>query len=166
MKSTPYVAVSYTHLDVYKRQDGYRAGVAFFQNTGTSTQAKFEFQNDDFLGLSALLFKKENVSLINAKPFFADLNGDGTSDFGVWANTFKGMDIRYLPNLAPRGQAMRLDTSRITKMPLPKNFTNGENLLYYDIDKDGKLDVLVSKNSGNAVSYTHLDVYKRQLFEP
>ncbi|AYQ34744.1 T9SS type A sorting domain-containing protein [Runella sp. SP2] len=145
--------------------DGYRAGIAFFRNTGNATQAAFEFINEDFLGLSAQLFKKENVSLVNAKPFFADLNGDGTTDLGFWANTFRGMDIRYLPNLAPRGQAMRLDTSRITKMPLPKNFTNGENLLYYDIDKDGKLDVLVSKNSGNVEFHQNVGSTASPIYE-
>jgi len=145
--------------------DGYRASVAFFQNTGTSTQAKFEFKNDDFLGLSALLFKKENVSMVNAKPFFADLNGDGTTDFGVWANTFKGMDIRYLPNLAPRGRAMILDTARLTKLPIPKNFANGENLLYYDIDSDGKLDVLVSKNSGNVEFHQNIGSTVSPVYE-
>ena len=145
--------------------DGYRAGIAFFRNTGNATQAAFEFINEDFLGLSAQLFKKENVSLVNVKPFFADLNGDGTTDLGFWANTFRGMDIRYLPNLAPRGQAMRLDTSRITKMPLPKNFTNGENLLYYDIDKDGKLDVLVSKNSGNVEFHQNVGSTASPIYE-
>ncbi|MCA0229607.1 MAG: T9SS type A sorting domain-containing protein [Bacteroidetes bacterium] len=145
--------------------DGYRAGITFFRNTGNATQAAFEFINEDFLGLSAQLFKKENVSLVNAKPFFADLNGDGTTDLGFWANTFRGMDIRYLPNLAPRGQAMRLDTSRITKMPLPKNFTNGENLLYYDIDKDGKLDVLVSKNSGNVEFHQNVGSTASPIYE-
>ncbi|WP_051397940.1 T9SS type A sorting domain-containing protein [Runella limosa] len=145
--------------------DGYRAGIAFFQNTGNATQAAFEFINEDFLGLSAQLFKKENVSLVNVKPFFADLNGDGTTDLGFWANTFRGMDIRYLPNLAPRGQAMRLDTSRIAKMPLPKNFTNGENLLYYDIDKDGKLDVLVSKNSGNVEFHQNVGSTVSPIYE-
>lgn len=145
--------------------DGYRAGIAFFRNTGNATQAAFEFINEDFLGLSAQLFKKENVSMVNAKPFFADLNGDGTTDFGFWANTFRGMDIRYVPNLAPRGQAMRLDTSRITKMPLPKNFTNGENLLYYDIDKDGKLDVLVSKNSGNVEFHQNVGSTASPIYE-
>ena len=145
--------------------DGYRAGIAFFRNTGNATQAAFDFINEDFLGLSAQLFKKENVSLVNVKPFFADLNGDGTTDLGFWANTFRGMDIRYLPNLAPRGQAMRLDTSRITKMPLPKNFTNGENLLYYDIDKDGKLDVLVSKNSGNVEFHQNVGSTASPIYE-
>lgn len=145
--------------------DGYRAGLAFFRNTGNATQPAFEFINEDFLGLSAQLFKKENVSLVNAKPFFTDLNGDGTTDLGFWANTFKGMDIRYLPNLAPRGQAMRLDTSRITKMTLPKNFTNGENLLYYDIDKDGKLDVLVSKNSGNVEFHQNVGSTTSPIYE-
>jgi hypothetical protein len=133
--------------------NGYRASLNFYRNTGNSTQAQFELVSDDFLNLSSQLLRNENLLLVNTKPFFADLNGDGTTDLGFWANTFKGMEIRYLPNLAPRGRAMQLDTTRVTKLPNPKNFSNGENLLYYDVDEDGKLDVLVSKNSGNVEFY-------------
>ena len=128
---------------------GYRASIYFYRNTGSPTQAQFELVTTDFLNLSSRLLSAENVLMVNTKPFFADLNGDGTTDFGFWASTFKGMDIRYVPNTAPRGRAMQLDTTRLTKHVNPQNFSNGENLLYYDIDQDGKLDVLVSKNSGN-----------------
>lgn len=132
-----------------RTQTGYRASLQFYRNNGTPAQAQFELVTDDFLNLSQRLLSKENLLPINTKPFFADLNGDGTLDPGFWANTFKGMDIRWVPNRAPRGAAMQLDTTRLTKLPNPVNFSNGENLLYYDIDQDGKLDVLVSKNSGN-----------------
>lgn len=128
---------------------GYRSSLQLYRNNGTTTQAQFEWVSTDFLNLSNQLFSKENLMPVNTKPFFADLNSDGTLDLGFWANTFKGMDIRFVPNKAPRGAAMQLDTTRLTKLPNPANFSNGENLLYYDIDQDGKLDVLVSKNSGN-----------------
>lgn len=144
---------------------GYRAGLYFYRNTGTTTQAQFELVSEDFLNLSNRLATKENVLLVNTKPFFADLNGDGTTDLGFWANTFKGMDIRYVPNLAPRGRAMQLDTTRLTKLPNPKNFSNGENLLYYDIDQDGKLDVLVSKNSGNVEYYRNTGSTLAPMYE-
>ncbi|WP_428654205.1 T9SS type A sorting domain-containing protein [Runella sp.] len=132
-----------------RTQSGYRASLQFYRNTGTASQAQFELVSSDFLNLSNQLFNKESLLLSNTKPFFADLNGDGTLDLGFWANTFKGMDIRYVPNKAPRNASMQPDTTRLTKLPNPVNFSNGENLLYYDIDQDGKLDVLVSKNSGN-----------------
>jgi hypothetical protein len=128
---------------------GYRASIHFYRNTGSPAQAQFELVTTDYLNLGNRLLSSENVLLVNTKPFFADLNGDGTTDFGFWASTFKGMDIRYVPNTAPRGRAMQLDTTRLTKLVNPQNFSNGENLLYYDIDRDGKSDVLVSKNSGN-----------------
>ncbi|WP_273215726.1 FG-GAP-like repeat-containing protein [Runella zeae] len=129
--------------------NGYRGGIYFYRNVGSIAQATFEFVTDDYLNLSSRLATSENVFLVNTKPFIADLNGDGTLDLGFWANTFKGMDIRFLPNNAPRGRAMQLDTTRLSKLPNPNNFANGENLLYYDIDQDGKLDVLIAKNTGN-----------------
>ena len=133
---------------------GYRADIHFYRNTGNATQAKFELVATDYLNLSNRLLSAENLLLVNTKPFFADLNGDGTIDFGFWASTFKGIDIRFVPNTAPRGRAMQFDTTRLTKLVNPQNLANGENLLYYDIDQDGKLDVLVSKNSGN-VEFHH-----------
>jgi hypothetical protein len=135
---------------------GYRAGIHFYRNIGNSTQAQFELVTTDFLNLSNRLLSAENVLMVNTKPFFADLNGDGTTDFGFWASTFKGVDIRFVPNTAPRGRAMQFDTTRLTKLVNPQNLVNGENLLYYDIDQDGKLDVLVSKNSGNVEFHSNI----------
>jgi len=144
---------------------GYRASIYFFRNIGTVSQARFELVTTDYLGLSDKLFVKEKTLITATKPFFADLNGDGTTDFGFWNNSFKGMEIRYLPNTAPRGRSMVLDTARIIRLPNPINFVNGENLLYYDLDQDGKLDVLVAKNSGNVEHHRNIGSTPNPMYE-
>jgi Secretion system C-terminal sorting domain/FG-GAP-like repeat len=128
-----------------KRDDkgSYRAGIAHFKNNGTPTKPAFELITTDFLGLA------QKRQFFNAKPFAADLNGDGSVDVGYWANSFNGMTVRYIPNSAARGQAFQLDTARAVQLLNPVNFSNGENLLFYDIDNDGLTDILVGKSSGN-----------------
>ncbi len=125
---------------------GYRASFYYFKNTGSKTQPIFELVTTDFLGLS------ENLQFFNAKPFFADVDGNGTTDFGYWANTLNGMEIRYVSNFSPRRKPSTFDTKTIL-IPNPDNFSNGDNLLFYDIDKDGKTDILVGRSTGNIDFY-------------
>ncbi|MEZ4903036.1 MAG: T9SS type A sorting domain-containing protein [Spirosomataceae bacterium] len=148
-----------------RTQTGYRASIWFFKNMGSPTQARFELVTTDYLALSDKFLRNEKLLLTNTKPFFADLNGDGTTDFGFWANTFRGVDIRYIPNIAPRGKAMQLDTARLMTLEKPVNLSNGENILYYDIDQDGKLDVLVSKNSGNVEFHRNMGSTSNPKYE-
>ncbi|MFN4146186.1 MAG: T9SS type A sorting domain-containing protein [Runella sp.] len=135
---------------------GYRAGIWFFRNIGSPSQPRFMLESTDFLGLSDKIFSEENLLITNVKPFWADIDANGTLDFGFWARTFRGMVIRYIPNFAPRGRAMLLDAARLTSLPLPGRFVNGEHLLYQDVDTDGRVDVLVSKNSGNLEFYRNI----------
>lgn len=139
-----------------RTERGYRSSVWFFQNTGSPSQAQFELVTTDFLGLSDRIFAQENLLLTDTKPFFADLNADGSLDMGFWANTFKGMTLRFLPNTAPRGKAMSFDANKLTTLPSPPNFVNGDNVLFHDFDHDGLLDLLVSKNTGNVEQYRNI----------
>ena len=130
---------------------GYRASVWFFKNIGTRSKAAFELVSTDFLGISEKLATatQDRVLLTNIKPFFTDVNSDGTLDFGYSANTFQGMELRYIPNTAARGRAMQLDVTRLKKLPKPENFVNGETAFVHDIDADERPDLLIGKSSGN-----------------
>ena len=150
-----------------RTERGYRASIWFFRNTGTRTKAAFELVNTDFLGISEKLVGevKDRVLLTNVKPFFADVNSDGTLDFGYVANTFQGMELRYIPNAAPRGRAMQLSSAQLTKLPTPPNFVNGETALFYDIDTDGSTDLLISKGSGNVEFYRNAGAANAPTYE-
>jgi len=150
-----------------RSERGYRASVWFFKNTGTRTKAAFELVTTDFLGISEKLSNEaaDKVLLTNVKPFFADINNDGTLDFGYVANTFKGMEIRYIRNNAPRGRAMQLNPEQLTKLPTLPNFVNGETALFYDIDADGLTDLLIGKGSGNVEFYRNAGAANAPTYE-
>ncbi len=143
-----------------KRDDKgtYRASIAHFKNNGTASQAAYELITTDFLGLS------QKRQFFNAKPFAADLNGDGSLDVGYWANSFNGMEIRYIPNLAARGKAFLLDTAQAISLPNLPNFSNGENLLFYDLDNNGLMDILVGKSSGNVELYQNTGTANQPVY--
>ena len=143
-----------------KRDDKgtYRASIAHFKNSGTATKSAFELVTNDFLGLA------QKQQLFNVKPFVADLNGDGSPDIGYWANSFNGMEVRYIPNSAARGRAFQLDTAQTTKLPKIANFNNGDNLLFYDLNNDGLMDILIGKSSGNVEYHQNLGNAKQPLY--
>ncbi|MEA5257570.1 FG-GAP-like repeat-containing protein [Arcicella aquatica] len=119
--------------------NGYRANITLYENKGNNT---FELKTTDFLDLS------KSQQLFEIKPFVTDMNGDGTDDFGFTANTFNGMTIQYIPNKAARNQAFSLKLSEIVSLPKINNLSNGDSPLFFDLDNDGKKDLLIGKGSG------------------
>lgn len=138
---------------------GYRSGFQYYKNTGSKSQPNFELETKDFLKIS------DSLQITNTKPFFADVDNNGTVDFGFWANSLNGMLIRYLPNQNPKEMPFSLDFKRMISIPNPPNFSAGENLLFYDINQDGKVDLLVGKGSGNIEYYQNLSGGKNPDFK-
>ncbi len=124
--------------------NSYRASISLFENKGNGT---FELKTADFLDLS------KAQQLFEIKPFVTDMNGDGTDDFGFTANSSNGMTIQYIPNRAPRNQAFSLKLSEIVSLPKINNLSNGDSPLFFDLDNDGKKDLLIGKGSGRIEFY-------------
>lgn len=124
--------------------NSYRASISLFENKGNGT---FELKTNDFLDLS------KAQQLFEIKPFVTDMNGDGTDDFGFTANSSNGMTIQYIPNRAPRNQAFSLKLSEIVSLPKINNLSNGDSPLFFDLDNDGKKDLLIGKGSGRIEFY-------------
>ncbi len=145
----------------------YKASVWFFENIGSRTKPHFKLISTDFLGIAVKLSTdpKQPALITNVKPFFADVNNDGTLDFGYVAHTFRGMQISYLPNTAPRGRAMQLTTDRLSQLPVPENFVNGETAFVYDIDTDGRNDLLIGKGSGNVELHRNVGTNAAPVYE-
>jgi Secretion system C-terminal sorting domain/FG-GAP-like repeat len=118
---------------------GYRATITLYENKGNKT---FELKTSDFLDLS------KTQQLFEIKPFISDMNGDSVDDFGFTANTFNGMTVQYIPNKATRNTAFILNLSEIVMLPKISNLTNGDSPLFFDLDYDGKKDLLIGKGSG------------------
>lgn len=126
---------------------GYRGSIWQFKNVGSTSVPSFELQTNDFLGIAA------TEQLFDLTPFFADFDGDGVRDLGLISNSFKGFEARFVPNKAKRNEAMQLDWKNATVVPFPEDTRYGDNPLFYDLDADGDLDLLVGKTFGNIVFY-------------
>ena len=118
---------------------GYRGNITLYENKGNQS---FELKTNDFLALS------KAQQLFEIKPFINDMNGDGVDDFGFTANTFNGMTIQYIPNKATKNSAFMLNLADIIALPKISNLTNGDSPLFFDLDNDGKKDLLIGKGSG------------------
>lgn len=119
------------------------ASVSLFVNNGSATSPSFEWRTDNYLDLRKL-------QLNNLRPFFADLNQDGSLDFAFTGNQDQTTQVQYFPNQAARSQAFQFDGAA-QLFPLPLAFN--ENPFLYDADKDGDLDLLVGKPYGTLAYY-------------
>ncbi|GAA4462172.1 hypothetical protein GCM10023189_38540 [Nibrella saemangeumensis] len=122
---------------------GYRGSIWYFENKGTSGSPVFELITSDYLRLS------ETLQLTDIVPALADVDGNGSLDLVITATTFKGAEIRVLYNKAPRGAAAQYTLADAKLLPVPDRFSPGDLPVFYDVDKDGKPDMLLGKASGN-----------------
>lgn len=122
-----------------KTSTGYRASIYLYENKGNNN---FELKTSDFLDIA------KNQALTNVKPFISDVNGDGIDDFGFTANTTNGMAIKYIPNRGQKNKAFELTYAQIITLPKVEGLSNGDSPLLFDLDKDGKKDLLIGKSGG------------------
>ncbi|MBC7893419.1 MAG: VCBS repeat-containing protein, partial [Sphingobacteriaceae bacterium] len=128
-------------------ETGYRGGLAQYRNVGTPGKPVFEWQTDDYLGLA------QQFLMTDVRPFLADLNADGVPDLGFAANSFKGLELRFLPNRGNRGGAFSHSAATALQLGTPANLTAADTPLFTDVDGDGKTDLLVGKYYQNLEFY-------------
>ncbi|GAB3314885.1 hypothetical protein GCM10027299_03600 [Larkinella ripae] len=123
---------------------GYRASIAQFENTGTKAKPAFELRTTDYLKLS------EKFQLTELKLAVADIDGNGSLDLVFTGNSInRAPEIRYLLNTAARGAAFQLDAGRVQQFPTPDRLGILDMPAWYDVDRDGKTDLLIGKQSGS-----------------
>lgn len=134
----------------YYQPDGtYRSKIAYYKNTLVNGQTRFELQTTDFMNIFA-----DNVA--GAYPAFGDLDNDGRDDMIVGHSDGT---LSFYKNIAataamqPFFQSMGLleDEDGIRIMPA----------LYaapviYDINKDGKPDLLIAGDYGTVNYYQNV----------
>jgi len=120
-----------------------QAKIAFYKNTGTTIQPKFELVSSDFLGISSLNRK-------TLRPIFEDFNNDGSLDFGWISSLGKNSDtskIHFLLNQATVNQPFVFPPLN-QAIAFPFIFSDYDCPLFADIDGDNKKDLLIGKYFG------------------
>jgi Secretion system C-terminal sorting domain/FG-GAP-like repeat len=124
-------------------ETGVRASISLFENKKDNNQKSyFELKSSDYLNLS------KTLQLSDIKIFTSDFNGDNIPDLGWIANTFNGVEMRYIPNKST-GKGFDLNATESVIIPLVAEMSNGDFPLFIDADKDGITDILLAKSRGN-----------------
>lgn len=131
----------------------YRGGIALFRNVGTPQQAKFQLETDDYLGLATQLQNRQNQLVTNVNIFVSDVTGDGIPDLGFMAQTPAGSIVRYIPNRGGKTGAFQLNPDELTALPLPNDLYAGSVPLYIDVNRDGRIDLLIGTYYGGIQYY-------------
>jgi hypothetical protein len=138
---------------------GFRGSLWLLRNTGTATDPSFEVESENYLGLY------EAFALYNIKPQWADFNGDGSIDLGfssVSSGSLKP-EFRYIPNRGGTGMPL-LNIQDAILLPMPADLQIGDVPFFYDVDKDGDLDLLIGKTQGNIFYYINTGTRNRFEF--
>lgn len=142
----------------YKPTLAKESRIAFYKNTGTSNSPIFTFIDNDFLNLS------QSGLGLRMVPTFGDLNNDGKKDIilGLENGT-----LCYLQNTT---------TGSIPTFSTP--ITNYQDHLgqvinvgqfatpqLFDLNNDGKLDLIIGKKTGELVYYRNIGTLSTPSFE-
>lgn len=134
----------------YYQSDGvYRSKIAYYKNTLVNGVTRFELQTTDFMGIFG-----ENVS--GAYPAFGDLDNDGKDDLVVG---HADGTITYYRNIGP--SASMQPVLQRTGLLQDENGAQIMPTLFaapviYDINKDGKPDLLVTGEYGTVNYYQNV----------
>ena len=129
--------------------DGFYAGLYLYENVGTSNQPSFQFVTSNFLDLA-------DWKLQELKPYFTDINQDGKTDLLISGRESVSRETRLyaLINQANLGEVWEFQPEQRQSLTLP--FRSEDNLAFYDVDQDQRVDVLVGKQSGNLIYYRNM----------
>jgi hypothetical protein len=119
--------------------DNYRGKIAFYENTGSKEMPTFRFQTDDYIGLSGF-------NLYNLKISFADMNGDNKIDLLFSGTSFEtaNTNLYFIANRS----AGKLDVDNLLPIPINISVLYTDNVCATDVNLDGRMDLLIGKNSG------------------
>ncbi|MBI1836653.1 MAG: T9SS type A sorting domain-containing protein [Flavobacteriia bacterium] len=141
----------------YKAIQDKESSIACFKNTGTLNSPEFTLITNDFLNLS-----QSNYNL-HFVPTFGDLDNDGDKDL------FLGLEngtIAYYENL---------NSSNLSFAPPILSVKDNQNTIIstgtfnfpqlFDLNKDGLLDLVLGKNSGEIVYYKNIGTITTPSFQ-
>jgi hypothetical protein len=140
-------------------ETGFRAGLELLRNVGTAKEPRFEWVAEEYLKFSTA------IQLTQVKPQWADFDGDGVADLGFSGISFKGLECRYLPNKAARGEAVRVAMNEAEIITMPAAVQANDTPYFYDTDGDDDLDLIVGKAQGSIAYYLNTGTAKQPVYQ-
>lgn len=128
--------------DFYYNNGSPKAKISYFRNTASSGPAEYTFVTDDFASVSSL-------NLLGVYLSFGDLDGDGDSDMLIGESDG---GLVYYQNISGAGNPCTFVFTQANYQSI--NVSDNAVPHLYDVDHDGKLDLLVGKRLGT-ISYYH-----------
>lgn len=130
--------------------NNYLSKISLYENTGTTTEPHFTFVTDDFANISSLGFPQGII------PTFGDIDGDGDIDM-IIGDYFGKLHVFTNSSNSLTSMNLSLTTTNLTD-------DNGNTIdvgyaakpILYDIDKDGKLDLIIGEENGNLNYYQNV----------
>ncbi len=136
----------------FSDQGSYPSGLSYYRNTGTNTNPEYTLITRDYAGIEAL-------GLNAIYPTFGDLDGDGDMDLLVGETT--GTMI-YYNNTAGAGNPANFVLVPATFQNIDiGNFAMPQII---DVNRDGKLDLLVGNSSGTITYFENTGTVNAPVF--
>jgi len=126
----------------YWNGNNFSGYVIELENTGSSEDPSFMINSEDYLNLSAL-------GLINPKLSLVDFNGDSAVDLVYTGILLQDSVVSWLiTNQAVAGQPVTFDPDQKEQIQMPSTTTINDSPVFFDVDGDGFLDLLLGKSDG------------------
>ena len=142
----------------YKPTFNFESRIAYYKNTGTLNNPKFTLIDSDFINLSTLNYGYK------ISPSFGDLDNDGKID--ILLGLENGTLIFYKNNSS---------SSSLIFAPPVLNYTDNLGAVIsagqyatpqiFDLDNDGKLDLIVGKKTGELMYYKNIGSLSTPQFQ-
>jgi hypothetical protein len=114
--------------------------LVYYRNIGTNSAPVYQLADSNFLQLS------DNTPILEMHPAFGDLTGDGKPDLVI--GNSNGKLVYYINQSSGATYNFTLQTTELGGIDVGNNSTPQ----LYDLDKDGKLDLIIG-NKGGTISY-------------
>ncbi|MFD2569980.1 FG-GAP-like repeat-containing protein [Spirosoma soli] len=150
------VGVGYTGP---RYNSAYRAGIWQFENKGTTQNPAFVLVTTDYLGL------KKSTNLNDVAPYFVDVDLNGSVDLVLFGTGVQSTEVRVLLNEAAQGAAAQYDLTKAVRWAVSSFMEVSDLPTLTDIDRDGKLDLLLGKSDGTIDYYRNAGTATNPVFQ-